>query len=181
MTPRFRHCCLQVITFKSLPVFIRNMATHRVEKDTMGELLVPTESLYGAQTARSLINFAIGQDKMPRAMIRAFGILKKVLSFSARGANHEPVRLHCEYESGANQGGYGRQYHQGGRRGWHPLGQHHMRSLTVQVIDGSLDKHFPLKIWQTGSGTQSNMNANEVIANRAIQLAGSPWRGCVCS
>eukprot|EP00047_Mylnosiga_fluctuans_P010271 m.15540 g.15540 ORF g.15540 m.15540 type:complete len:501 (+) comp3043_c0_seq1:1244-2746(+) len=119
-----------------------DMAT-RVEKDTMGELQVPVDSLYGAQTARSLINFAIGDDIMPRAVIRAFGILKK----SACLANVSLGQIKPD------------------------MGEHIIKAAD-EVIAGTLDEHFPLRIWQTGSGTQSNMNANEVIANRAIQISG---------
>ena len=115
----------------------------RIEIDTMGEVVVPADRYYGAQTARSLENFDIGDDIMPRAVIRAFGILKK----AAAETNTELGQL-----------------------------DENVTSLIVssceEVISGSLDGHFPLRIWQTGSGTQTNMNANEVIANRAIELAG---------
>ncbi len=118
------------------------MAT-RTETDTMGALEVPAAAYYGAQTARSMINFPIGHDRMPREIIRAFGILKKAAALT----NHELGNLDQE-----------------------------IRDLVVraadEVIEGKLDAHFPLVVWQTGSGTQSNMNVNEVIANRAIELAG---------
>ena len=115
----------------------------RIEEDTMGSLEVPADRYYGCQTARSLINFDIGGDTMPRGVIRGFGILKQA---AARTNKH----------LGALDG--------------------EIADLIIaaseEVIDGSLDGHFPLRIWQTGSGTQSNMNANEVIANRAIEMVG---------
>lgn len=115
----------------------------RIEKDTMGEVKVPADKYYGAQTARSLMNFKIGSEKFPREIIRAFGILKKAAALT----NKELGSL-----SAANT------------------------DLIVkaadEVIEGKLDDHFPLVVWQTGSGTQTNMNANEVISNRAIELAG---------
>ncbi len=115
----------------------------RIEKDTMGEIQVPNEKYYGAQSARSLIHFDIGIEKMPREIIRALGILKK----SAAMANNELGLLPSE-----------------------------KLNLIVkacdEVIMGKLDAHFPLSIWQTGSGTQTNMNSNEVISNRAIEIAG---------
>ncbi len=117
--------------------------SYRIEKDTMGEIQVPDEFYYGAQSARSLIHFAIGIERMPREIIRAFGILKKAASI----VNHDLGKLSDE-----------------------------KKNLIVQacdeVIEGKLDSHFPLSIWQTGSGTQTNMNANEVISNRAIQISG---------
>ncbi|HJM13771.1 MAG TPA: lyase family protein, partial [Candidatus Thalassarchaeaceae archaeon] len=115
----------------------------RIEKDTMGGIEVPAERYFGAQTARSLINFDIGDDLMPRSIIRAFGILKQ----SASATNVELGDLDEE------------------------IGDLISRACD-EVISGTLDDHFPLRIWQTGSGTQTNMNANEVIANRAIEMAG---------
>ena len=115
----------------------------RTESDTMGPIEVPNDRYYGAQTARSLIHFAIGDDKMPRELIRAFGILKKAAALTNTGLGLLP-KLKCELVGKAAD----------------------------EVIAGTLDEHFPLRIWQTGSGTQTNMNANEVIANRAIQIAG---------
>ena len=115
----------------------------RVEKDTMGEVKVPSDRYYGAQTARSLVNFDIGDDKMPRAMIRAFGILKQ----SAAKVNMELNQLDSKVAK-------------------------LIVKAAEEVIDGDLDEHFPLRVWQTGSGTQSNMNTNEVIANRAIEISG---------
>ena len=115
----------------------------RIETDTMGALQVPADKYYGAQTARSLINFDIGNDTMPRALIRAFGILKQ----SAADTNLELGEL----DSTAAE---------------------LISKACDEVISGELDDHFPLRIWQTGSGTQTNMNSNEVIANRAIEIAG---------
>ncbi|HEY0853346.1 MAG TPA: class II fumarate hydratase [Devosia sp.] len=115
----------------------------RVESDSMGTINVPSEKYYGAQTARSLANFDIGGEKMPVEIIRAFGILKKAAAL----ANHKLGLL-----------------------------DEATRDLIVtaadEVIAGKLADHFPLVVWQTGSGTQSNMNVNEVISNRAIELAG---------
>lgn len=115
----------------------------RIEKDSMGEIEVPAANYWGAQTQRSLHYFSIGTDRMPREMIQAFGILKKATAI----ANHTLGELSAE-----------------------------KLALIVQaadeVIEGKLATHFPLSVWQTGSGTQTNMNVNEVIANRAIELAG---------
>lgn len=116
---------------------------YRVESDTMGDVDVPVDMYYGAQTARSLRNFQIGHDRFPREFLRALGIVKK----SAALAN---ARLGVLDSSKA---GY-------------------IVSACEEVISGRLDVHFPLSIWQTGSGTQTNMNANEVIANRAIEMTG---------
>ncbi|MBL7991852.1 MAG: class II fumarate hydratase [Candidatus Kapabacteria bacterium] len=115
----------------------------RIEKDTMGEIAVPTDKYYGAQTARSLIHFAIGTEKMPREVIRAMGILKK----SAAIVNTELGLLTAEKRD-------------------------LITKAADEVITGKLDDHFPLAVWQTGSGTQTNMNVNEVISNRAIEIAG---------
>ncbi len=116
---------------------------YRIEKDSMGEIKVPADVYYGAQSARSLIHFAIGIEKMPREVIRGMGILKKAAALTNSGLGVLP---------------------------------HEKAALIVkaadEVIEGKLDAHFPLSIWQTGSGTQSNMNSNEVIANRAIEIAG---------
>ncbi|UCE24795.1 MAG: class II fumarate hydratase [Candidatus Zixiibacteriota bacterium] len=116
---------------------------YRVETDTMGEIKVPADKYYGAQTARSLMNFRIGGERMPRELIRAFGILKK----SAALVNMELGTLPKD------------------------KGELIVKAAD-EVIDGKLDDHFPLVIWQTGSGTQTNMNVNEVVANRAIEMAG---------
>ncbi|MEC8927016.1 MAG: class II fumarate hydratase, partial [Candidatus Thermoplasmatota archaeon] len=109
----------------------------------MGSLEVPADRYYGCQTARSLINFDIGDDTMPRGMIRGFGILKQ----AAARTNKQLGALDEEIAD-------------------------LIIAASEEVIDGSLDGHFPLRIWQTGSGTQSNMNTNEVIANRAIEMTG---------
>ena len=115
----------------------------RIETDSMGEIEVPASRYYGAQTARSLIHFDIGWETMPREIIRGMGILKK----AAACVNTELGLLSSD-----------------------------IKDLIVkaadEVIDGKLDDHFPLRVWQTGSGTQSNMNTNEVIANRGIEIAG---------
>lgn len=120
-------------------------AKTRIETDSMGEIEVAVDKYWGAQTERSLHHFNIGFDVMPREMIRALGILKKAAAL----VNHElkPDKMTKE-----------------------------KLDLIVQaadeVIAGRLDEHFPLRVWQTGSGTQTNMNANEVISNRAIEIAG---------
>ena len=118
-------------------------AASRVETDSMGPINVPADKYWGAQTERSLIHFHIGDDRMPREMIRALGILKK----AAAQVNNELGKLSSEKLKVIEQ-------------------------AADEVIGGKLDQHFPLRIWQTGSGTQTNMNANEVISNRAIELAG---------
>lgn len=115
----------------------------RIESDTMGQIEVPSEMYYGAQTARSLIHFAIGIERMPRELIRALGILKKAAAL----VNHDVGILAAEKTQLIAQ-------------------------AADEVIAGTLDEHFPLSIWQTGSGTQTNMNTNEVISNRAIEIAG---------
>ena len=121
----------------------RYMGEVRIEADTMGELEVPADMYYGCQTARSLINFDIGDDLMPRGVIRAFGILKQ----AAAKVNSDLGQLDGKVAK-------------------------LIISAAEEVINGELDDHFPLRVWQTGSGTQSNMNTNEVIANRAIEMAG---------
>jgi fumarate hydratase class II len=126
-----------------LPDLQTNSGEVRIESDTMGELEVPADRYYGCQTARSLINFDIGQDKMPRGVIRAFGVLKQ----AAAKTNVALEQLDAEVGD-------------------------LIIAASQEVIQGDLDDHFPLRIWQTGSGTQSNMNSNEVIANRAIEIAG---------
>ena len=115
----------------------------RIEKDTMGEVEVASDRYWGAQTQRSLKNFAIGTDKFPREVIRALGVVKK----SCAQANHSLGKL-----DGA-------------------LAENMLKAAD-EVIEGKLDEHFPLSVWQTGSGTQSNMNSNEVISNRAIEMMG---------
>ncbi|MCG6146937.1 class II fumarate hydratase [Leptospira levettii] len=117
----------------------------RMEKDSMGEIAVTNSRYWGAQTERSLQYFPIGQDKFPREMIRALGLVKK----HAAIINSELGLLE---ESKSNL----------------------IIKAASEVIEGLLDDHFPLSVWQTGSGTQTNMNANEVIANRANEIFGSP-------
>lgn len=116
---------------------------HRIEQDTMGELKVPADRYYGAQTARSLINFPIGTEKMPVEVIHAFGVLKQAAALTN-------AKLGILSDQQAEL----------------------IAQAAAEVAAGQLDDHFPLVVWQTGSGTQSNMNANEVIANRAIEIAG---------
>ena len=115
----------------------------RTETDSMGEIEVPSHCYYGAQTARSLIHFDIGAETMPRELIRGMGILKK-----ASALVNAELGLMSENIKDL------------------------IAKAADEVIDGKLDDHFPLRVWQTGSGTQSNMNSNEVIANRGIELAG---------
>ena len=117
--------------------------TMRIEKDTMGEIEVPNEYYYGAQSARSLIHFAIGTERMPRPIIRAMGILKKAAALVNSDLGILPKEKADLIVQAADE-----------------------------IIEGKLDSHFPLSIWQTGSGTQTNMNTNEVISNRAIEIAG---------
>ncbi|MFP3206458.1 MAG: lyase family protein, partial [Hydrogenobaculum sp.] len=118
---------------------------YRIEKDTMGEVKVPADKYWGAQTQRSLMYFNISNDIMPIEVIRALALIKKAAAI----VNNELGKL-----------------------------DDYRKDLIVKVADeileGKLDEHFPLKVWQTGSGTQSNMNVNEVIANRAAELAGKP-------
>ena len=117
----------------------------RIEKDSLGEVRVPVNRLWGAQTQRSLEHFSIGKDLIPREMISAYAILKK----AAANANHAGKRL-----------------------------DEKRHQLIVQVCDeilaGQHHEMFPLHVWMTGSGTQFNMNVNEVISNRCCQLAGTP-------
>tara|TARA_B100000029_G_scaffold185670_1_gene183115 strand:+ start:41807 stop:43201 length:1395 start_codon:yes stop_codon:yes gene_type:complete len=117
--------------------------SHRTESDSMGEIDVPSDKYWGAQTQRSLMNFEIGTEKMPRSLIRALGIVKYASSL----ANENLGKLDSNYGEV-------------------------IRDASTQVINGNLDEHFPLVIWQTGSGTQTNMNANEVISNRSIEILG---------
>ncbi len=120
-------------------------AAYRLDHDALGEVRVPAERLWGAQTARSIINFPIGVDRFrfTHALIRAFGVLKKCAAL----ANQELGQLSAEKAD-------------------------LIIRAAQEVIDGKWDDEFPLVVFQTGSGTQTNMNANEVISNRAIQLAG---------
>lgn len=117
--------------------------TTRTETDSMGAIAVECDRYWGAQTQRSLTYFAIGQDKMPTELIRAFGILKKAAAI----VNQDLGKLPAEKAT-------------------------LMIQAADEVIAGKLNDHFPLSVWQTGSGTQTNMNANEVISNRAIEMAG---------
>src|ERR1700712_3014972 len=121
------------------------MSNYRIEKDTMGEVKVPTDAYYGAQTQRSIDNFKIAQDinKMPKEIIRAFAYLKKataITNFEAGVLPKEKLEL--------------------------------ISKACNEILQGKLDEYFPLVVWQTGSGTQSNMNVNEVIAYRAHVLNG---------
>ena len=118
----------------------------RIEKDSMGEVAVPEEALWGAQTQRSFENFKIGEEKMPKGIVHALGLLKAATAL----ANREllPERMSGEMCEA-------------------------IVSASLEVASGSLDREFPLAVWQTGSGTQSNMNANEVVANRASALLGA--------
>lgn len=119
------------------------MTKSRIESDSMGEIEVPADRYWGAQTERSLHHFNIGKDIMPREMTHAFGILKKAAALTNLDLgklSKDKAELIVE--------------------------------AAEEVSAGKLDEHFPLHVWQTGSGTQSNMNANEVISNRAIEIAG---------
>ena len=121
---------------------------YRIEHDSMGQVKVPAHKYWGAQTQRSIQNFpiGIGREPMPPEIIHAFGILKK----GAALANHalKPEKMTCQKLTA-------------------------ICAAADEVISGELVEHFPLVVWQTGSGTQSNMNVNEVIANRGNELAGS--------
>ncbi|MSP02259.1 MAG: class II fumarate hydratase [Acetobacteraceae bacterium] len=125
-----------------IPIGIAATGT-RIETDSMGGIEVPADRYWGAQTQRSLHYFSIGGDRMPKALCRAYGIVKK----AAAEVNLADGRLSAEKAAAIVQ-------------------------AADEVISGALDEHFPLYVWQTGSGTQSNMNLNEVISNRAIQLLG---------
>ena len=119
------------------------MAEYRIEHDSMGEVQVPADRYWGAQTQRSYENFKIGVEKMPAEIIRAFAVLKK----AAATANHGLGKLderRCAL----------------------------ICRVCDEILSGKLEGHFPLAVWQTGSGTQSNMNVNEVVANRGNELAG---------
>ena len=119
------------------------MTETRTETDSFGPLEVPTNKYWGAQTQRSLINFPIGWEKQPAAIVRALGIIKQACAKANVSLGKLPGRIGQVIQDAANE-----------------------------VAIGKLDEHFPLVVWQTGSGTQSNMNANEVIANRAIEMLG---------
>ena len=119
------------------------MTTTRVETDSFGPLDVPCDKYWGAQTQRSLINFPIGWEKQPIAIVRALGVIKQGCAM----ANTDLGKLDADKGKA-------------------------IQAAASEVANGLLDDHFPLVVWQTGSGTQSNMNANEVIANRAIEMMG---------
>lgn len=119
------------------------MSQMRIESDSMGEIEVPADVYWGAQTERSLHHFPIGHDTMPLQVIRAFGQLKKAAALSNKDLGKLPLEIADAIVKAADE-----------------------------VIEGKLNHQFPLKIWQTGSGTQTNMNVNEVIANRAIEMLG---------
>lgn len=116
---------------------------YRIEKDTMGEVKVPKDKYWGAQTQRSFQNFEIGIEKMPVEIIKAFGVLKKAAAIT----NNKLGKLDDEKTEVISQ-------------------------VCDEIIDGKLDGNFPLAVWQTGSGTQSNMNVNEVVANRSNEIKG---------
>ncbi|MGJ8604906.1 MAG: class II fumarate hydratase [Marivita sp.] len=119
------------------------MAQTRTESDSFGPLEVPTDKYWGAQTQRSIMNFPIGWEKQPVAIVRALGVIKKACAQANKASGDLDARLADAIVQAAGE-----------------------------VIDGTFDDNFPLVVWQTGSGTQSNMNANEVIANRAIEILG---------
>jgi fumarate hydratase class II len=128
-------------------VLVPNKGEHfmqnRIERDSMGEIAVPADSYWGAQTQRSFENFKIGEEKMPIEIIRAFAILKKAAA-----------RVNCTLGK------------------LDPTRRDLIGQVCDEILEGKLDEHFPLKVWQTGSGTQSNMNVNEVVANRGNALCG---------
>jgi fumarate hydratase class II len=119
------------------------MTATRTESDSFGPLEVPTDKYWGAQTQRSIMNFPIGWEKQPVAIVRALGVIKRACAEANKANGKLDTRLGDAIIDAAQE-----------------------------VIDGKLDDNFPLVVWQTGSGTQSNMNANEVIANRAIEMLG---------
>ena len=119
------------------------MTQTRTESDSFGPLEVPTDKYYGAQSARSLINFAIGEETMPAPMIRALGVVKRSAALANMALDNLDPKLGAAIAQAAGD-----------------------------VAEGKLDAHFPLSVWQTGSGTQSNMNVNEVVANRSIEILG---------
>ncbi|MFQ1701250.1 class II fumarate hydratase [Loktanella agnita] len=119
------------------------MTDTRTETDSFGPLEVPVDRYWGAQTQRSIMNFPIGWEKQPVAIVRALGVIKQACAM----ANRDSGKLDAELADA-------------------------MIAAAAEVVAGKLDDHFPLVVWQTGSGTQSNMNANEVISNRAIEMLG---------
>jgi len=145
-SPLFRSRVISKQVLRGIAITAQRMGDVRVESDTMGQIEVPSDKYYGAQTARSIMNFPIGDEseRMPPAVVKAFGVLKKAAAevnteFGLDATIAENISKACD-----------------------------------EVIDGSLMSHFPLVVWQTGSGTQSNMNVNEVISNRANEMLGSP-------
>src|ERR1700756_3789186 len=124
------------------PIGIRATGT-RGETDSMGEIEVPADRYWGAQTQRSLVHFSIGDDRMPKGVYHAYGFVKKAAALVNAAAGRLP-----QWKADA------------------------IVRAADEAIAGKLDEHFPLYVWQTGSGTQSNMNMNEVLSNRADQLLG---------
>ena len=120
---------------------------YRIEKDTMGEVKVPVDKYWAAQTQRSIHNFAIGSEKMPLEVVYGFANLKKACAL----VNQELGRLDDAKTSAISQ-------------------------ACESILVGELDDNFPLVVWQTGSGTQSNMNVNEVVANKATEILGGDFR-----
>ncbi|PVE08507.1 class II fumarate hydratase [Streptomyces scopuliridis] len=142
MTARHQNADEQPPRVRDVPIGI-DATGHRRETDSMGAVEVPADRYWGAQTQRSLIHFSIGNDRMPKAVYHAYGYVKKAAALV------------------------------NGREGRLPRWKADLIAhVADEVIHGALDDHFPLYVWQTGSGTQSNMNVNEVISNRAIQLVG---------
>src|ERR1700730_10051900 len=129
-------------TIQGLPIGLKDSGT-RTETDSIGEIQVPADHYWGAQTQRSLIHFSIGDDRMPKAVYHAYGFITKTPAIGNVRAGRLPQ---CKADL--------------------------ISRVADEVISGDLDSEFPLYVWQTGSGTQSNMNVNEVISNRAIQLLG---------
>ncbi len=149
MSPAPRSCPLSVTETNenprpvlNIPIGI-NASGQRIEFDSMGKVAVPADKYWGAQTQRSLQHFSIGNDLMPKEVYHAYGYIKKACAM----VNSEAGRL-AEWKANA------------------------IIQASDEAISGKLDPHFPLFVWQTGSGTQSNMNVNEVISNRSIQLVG---------
>src|SRR5258707_5244131 len=127
---------------RDIPMGIRATGMRR-ETDSMGEIEVPADRYWGAQTQRSLVHFSIGDDRMPKRVYHAYGFVKKAAALVNAAAGRLP-----QWKADA------------------------IVRAADEAIAGKLDEHFPLYVWQTGSGTQSNMNVNEVLSNRAIQLLG---------
>src|SRR5712671_5741479 len=127
---------------RETPIGIRATGMRR-ETDSMGEIEVPADRYWGAQTQRSLVHFSIGDDRMPKRVYHAYGYVKKAVAMVNAAAGRLPAWKADAIVRAADE-----------------------------AISGKLDEHFPLYVWQTGSGTQSNMNVNEVLSNRATQLLG---------